>query len=207
MCRRLSVKGLPVDLGGLQTNRLTHLAYGACTIPERKQLVSRDIAIISNMTSLKSLELCEWQHWDDLTPLGLLCLEKLRCVSFCMLLDLGPLDSLGYMQMLRKVTIELSATKHWAEWLGRKNLLKETALAMVAETLHELPKLLILEDGIGVDDVSMGEGVVNDVVVMHTNCGYEGLLKGIVKAIVATHPTYWRWEGSTEQERYIRVRG
>jgi hypothetical protein len=205
--RRLSVSGVRVSLGDLQSTLLTHLAYGGLWWRmQQEKLVSADIAIISNMTSLKRLELCKWEHWDDLSSLRLLCLEEIY-VSYPMLHDLGPLFS-SYMQMLKAVTIERSEDNQyqWEEWLTRNHLSEEGALAGIAQTLLELPQLVALKDESALRDVIIGEGVVKDVISSFLPGCYHDK-RGIVAAIVANHPAHWRWEGSVGQDRYSRVRG
>jgi hypothetical protein len=205
--RRLSVSGVRVSLGDLQSTLLTHLAYGGLWWRmQQEKLVSADIAIISNMTSLKRLELCKWEHWDDLSSLRLLCLEEIY-VSYPMLHDLGPLFS-SYMQMLKAVTIERSEDNQyqWEEWLTRNHLSEEGALAGIAQTLLELPQLVALKEGSALRDVIIGEGVVTEDVISSFLPRYHDK-RGIVAAIVANHPAHWRWEGSVGQDRYSRVRG
>ena len=82
MCRSLSIRNVPLDLGDLRHSPLTHLAFWTSASPlgRYRALSDLDITRLSALTALKSLELEGWSDWETLTPLrALSSLEVLSC--------------------------------------------------------------------------------------------------------------------------------
>jgi len=136
--RELSVKGVPLDVGSVQAAHLTCINYCKPLRDYGHQcLGTTAITSISSFESVKRLELCDWDEWGDLSPLGLLSLEDLGCADYRMLFDmLGP----GALQNLQSVAVPLKYLgpgEGWSSMVLRESRVK----ALVAAALVELPLL------------------------------------------------------------------
>jgi hypothetical protein len=98
---------------------------------------------MSKFTSLKSLELQRWDHWDNLGPLrSLFQLEEfdLICVDYGMLVDILVLGSL---QALRVVTVNPRLVDQ--RWLKARSLDQHESLVVASDALLQLPHLLTFQ--------------------------------------------------------------
>ena len=155
MCRRFrhqeESKDLAVYLRDLHSPLLTHLGFWSIAIAK---LGHDNIAKISQMTNLRSLELQDWDKWESLKPLrSLSMLEVLSCHGSHMLLDILLCASWSNLKaiILAEHRGSLAISTTYESWLHSMEIDVDTVLKMVAIKLLDLPQLASIQTGPGQD--------------------------------------------------------